>query len=640
MAAAVGAARGRRAGKRRSRWYVWVLLLLALCAVGAMIAMRFFLFLDGHLIRKDADPLDLRQYEITPEEYESVRGTMPAGHVLWSVPFGGGRFDAGAESIAVTSFDESELDLLRYFTNLKSLDASAAELTAEQFEKLRAALPGCAIRWSIPLGGERYPSDAREIVLHSLSAEELDLFDYFDALESADCRECADLEAVMALRERCPDLALRWTVPLGTGSWEQDAREITADGSVTAAQLAAALRYLPQAESVRVPECAWTKEERLSLLEQYPDICFYWPVTVLGQTFNGAEAEISFAGRALTEADVEEIVLWSPYLPQLRKLDLTGCGLSAGQLLRLHEALPEAELLWELELYGVTITPADTFLDFTGIAMDSVDAVEELFPLMPLLEKVDMTDTGLSDEELDGLNKRHENVRTVWTIRIVYYKIRTDAVGFRASSNHWSDFTDENILRLRYCEDMVALDIGHRYIPTLEFLYGMPKLKYLVLMSCVASDLTPVASCSELVWLELNHASSPDISPLKSCTKLTDLNVADTKLDSQVACDTINAMPQLERLWYSNRQFTDEQIRSMAETNPDLLMHRVPGGGNACETPWRFDQDYYDMRDVLNMFYMDENMRVNYKIIDGVRIDLDPEFIANQGDTSHDRDRW
>ena len=45
------------------------------------------------------------------------------------------------------------------------------------------------------------------------------------------------------------------------------------------------------------------------------------------------------------------------------------------------------------------------------------------------------------------------------------------------------------------------------------------------------------------------------------------------------------------------------------------------------------------MRDLLNLFYMDGGGRINYKVIDGVRIDLDPEFLAQQGDNSMDRSR-
>ena len=110
-------------------------------------------------------------------------------------------------------------------------------------------------------------------------------------------------------------------------------------------------------------------------------------------------------------------------------------------------------------------------------------------------------------------------------------------------------------------------------------------------------------------------------------------------LDSDSATETLCAMPWLERLWYSAPEFSDAQVAAIQEANPDLYMQAVPSWANSCMNPWRYDQDYYDMRDVMNMFYMDDSGRIDYKIIDGVRYELDPEFIANQGDTTHDKDR-
>ena len=58
------------------------------------------------------------------------------------------------------------------------------------------------------------------------------------------------------------------------------------------------------------------------------------------------------------------------------------------------------------------------------------------------------------------------------------------------------------------------------------------------------------------------------------------------------------------------------------------------------EDPWRYDQDYYDMRDALGyMFYMNGTGGINYKIIDGVRYELDPEFLAKQDHGKLDRTR-
>ncbi len=630
----------RRRRRSGGKWYVWVLVLLALLAAGAAAFLHYYLIVGGQVFRKDAETLDLRSSAVSAAEYDALREKLPDAQILWSVPFGGGRYDSSAESITLTGFDSAELPNLRYLENLRAVDAEKVNLTPEQFDSLQSALPEAEIRWAIPIGGAFYPSYEAGITLGDFTAEEIGLFRYFDRLERIDARSCTTLDALMALREAYPALEIEWNVPLGGSVYAQDTDAVTVDGSsLAAAELDRALAYLPAMREVTVPGCAWSGEERAALSEKYPYVRFRWPVTVCGKTFQGDETEISFAGRKLSSTDLQEMAAWLPYVSALRTLDLTGCGLDFDAARPLYEALPGVDIVWDFELYGVPINSMDTFIDFSKIEMDSTQPVEDLLPFLPHMEKVDMSDCGFTDEEMDALNKRYEDVRFVWTIHIIYYKIRTDAIGFRASSNRYSDFNDETIHKLDYCEDMIALDLGHRYVPTLDFVYHMPNLKYLVLMDCKASDLTPLASCDKLIWLELNQATVTDISPLKECHALTDLNIVyNSYLDQEITFKTVLDMPWLERLWYSYGEFTNEQLVEIQKNNPNLLLHMMVNG-NACEDPWRFDADYYDMRDAMNMFYMDENYRINYKIIDGVRYELDPEFIANQGDTSHDRDR-
>ena len=128
------------------------------------------------------------------------------------------------------------------------------------------------------------------------------------------------------------------------------------------------------------------------------------------------------------------------------------------------EKYPAVDFVFTFELYGVPISTEDTLLDFTGIEMESTEPVESILPVMHKLEKVDMSDCGFSDEEMDALNKKYENVRFVWTLHITHYNIRTDTTYFRASSRYYGYFTNETIKKLAYCPDMIALDLGHRPI--------------------------------------------------------------------------------------------------------------------------------------------------------------------------------
>ena len=633
--------RRRRRRRRRSRWYIWVIVLLALLGAAAAFFLSTYIFVDGQVYRRDAASLDLRNERISPEEYNSLREKMPDCDILWSVPIGEGIYDCTAEHVDIASFRDGDEANFAFFRGLQSVDATAAPLTAAQYEAIRSALPGAAIRWCVPIGEGRYPSDSYSVKVGDFTQAEIGMFDYFDTLQEVDARSAQSYDAILALKEERPDLSVLWRVPFSGSEYPQDAEEITVtDPSLSAADVDEALSRLPGVKTVSVPECPWTEAEKAALAEKYPQVDFRWSVELLGQKLTSERETLSFAGQNLSEDDIQELIEKLDRFPELKSVDLTECGLSVDQLLPLQEAYPDLELLFSFDLLGVKVNTADTFIDLKNIPMESVEPVEKILPFMHHLEKVDMCDCGLSDEEMDGLNKRHEQTQFVWMIHIVYYKIRTDDVAFRATSNHYSDFDESSQMRLQYCENMVALDLGHRNITTLEFVRNMPDLKYLVMMSNRIPDLSPLSTCKNLVWVELNHSwATSDITPLKDCTGLRDLNITDMPLDSDSATETLCAMPWLERLWYSAPEFSDAQVAAIQEANPDLYMQAVPSWANSCMNPWRFDQDYYDMRDVMNMFYMDDEGRINYKIIDGVRYELDPEFIANQGDTSHDKDR-
>ena len=621
--------------KTGGRILSWILVILLIAGIGVFAASRYYMVLGGHFYRKDVSELDVRGEDISVQRYEELREQMPDARIQWDVPLSGGSFDADAKSISVVSFVPEDLELLGYFTGLQSIDATAASLTAEEYGALKNALPGCAVRWSVPLGSERYPSDAEEIALAALSEDDLDQFEHLENLKRVDARGCSDYDAILALREARPDLEVLWQVPLAGVSYPQDAEEIKVeDPSVTAEALSAALAYLPEVKTVNAPKNTWTDAEKKTLLSDWPEIAFKWPVKIAGKEYDGTETEIDLSGTAVTAKDLEDLRANGSFLPSLARVDLTGCGLAPEDVLPVKEALPDTEFVFDFELYGVKINTMDEFIDFTGKAMESPDKVEAILPLMPRLQKVDMSDCGISDEDMDALNKRHDNVRFVWTMHITRYNIRTDDVGFIGSMEHYGAFDANTIRKLTYCEDMICLDLGHR-IPfnDLSFLYEMPQIKYLVLADCRTYDITPIGSLKNLIYLEMILSYATDLSPLLDCTSLVDLDVAFcNNTDKEKNFEVFTAMSgQLERLWYSSYMISDKKKAELKELMPNTEIYVVYAITDATGGGWRYNAHYYEMRDLLNMYYMgDYGGRQFSRIIDGVEEPLDPEFLENQ----------
>lgn len=600
----------------------------------AMLWLNHTYIYAGGLHRRDSAQIDLRGKSISEERYLRLRERLPDCEILWDVPVGSGTFDCESESIAVTSFAEEDVSCLEYFPLLTALDLTAADVSPMLFDTLCAAYPALSVRWSIPIGEGRYPSDAESVTLADFSVSELPLFDYFTALRTADARECTCYDAILALREEYPTLELLWQVPLGDAVYGDGASEIAVDDAALMPDaLRAALRYLPSVETVSFPDCAWSEEEKDAFCAEFPHITFVWPVEILGTSYPSDTTELSFAGRELSADAFAEISKKLASLPKLTRVDLTDTGAVPENVLPLCEKYPMVDFVFTFELYGLTISTEDTLLDFTGIEMESTEAVENILPLMNRLEKVDMSDCGFSDEEMDALNKKYEDVRFVWTMHISYYDVRTDATGFRATEKHYGYLDAEALARFKYCEDMVALDLGHRRVPTVDFLYDMPQVKYLVLQRAECWDLTAIGTLEDLEFLELHRAYVNSIAPLINCKNLKYLNLVYLmgNFPYQEIFDTLMQMDGLEMVWLDANQLTDEQLEQLRSKNPDCLYHEVPDWDHSVEDPWRYSEGYYAMRDALGMAYMNgEGSWVDYKVIDGEKVPLDPEFLANQ----------
>lgn len=627
-----------RAGKK-----LWILIpvIAVLIIAAALVWLNSVYVYAGGLHRRDSAQIDLRGKSISEERYLRLREQLPDCKIYWDVPIGGAVIDCESTAIVLTSLTEKDVARLAFFPALAELDLTAADVSPERFDAVRAAYPALSVRWSIPIGASRYPSDAESITLTDFTVSELPLFDYFTALRSADARDCACYDALLALREKYPALKLEWQVPLGSTEYLDSATEIAVDDiSITPDALREALRYLPAAQTVSFPACPWSETEKNALRAEFPAVAFVWPVAIFGDIYPSDTAELSFAGRTFSEADVAELSEKLASLPKLTRVDLTGTGVTVERMTPICEKYPAVDFVFTFELYGVPISTEDTLLDFTGIEMESTEPVESILPVMHKLEKVDMSDCGFSDEEMDALNKKYENVRFVWTLHIdeQHYDVRTDATGFIASFDFYGILTPESLHRFKYCRDMLCADFGHRItFQDMSALSEMPQLKYLLLADCWSQDITPVGTLENLIYFEMVLGLAKDLTPLLNCKNLLDLNVCFCYYtDPETNLAVFKQMTQLERLWISYWMIPEGTEQELREALPNTEIVLVREKNDATAFGWRFHERYYEMRDLLGVFYMGELGGRQYsKIIDGVEYPLSEEFLAQQNNVVH-----
>ncbi len=383
------------------------------------------------------------------------------------------------------------------------------------------------------------------------------------------------------------------------------------------------LPQFPELERVELPECRLTFPEQDALRRACPGTEFLWPVEICGEVFMSDAETVSLAGREdLTFRALPEIRERASLLTGLRTLDLSGCRFSDAGIRALRNALAGVEVIWDLDLYGVTVSSAAEEIDLSGhLIKDGGARLRKMVPLMPRLKKVVMCNCGLSDREMDQLNSQFEDVRFIWMVRIKWAAIRTDSdffIPYRESGVVQTG-TQAGLSALRYCPDLIALDVGHSETADLSFLAVMPHLQYLIIAENYAYDISLVGELKELRWLEMFQCHTRDLSPLLNCTALENLNICYVSTPADNLFETLRQMTWLKRLWCSGVNLSRAQLRELREALPDTEIW-CKAGDESTGSTWRFHESYYEMRDAFHMYYMD---------IEGHRVRrMTPEQIA------------
>lgn len=485
------------------------------------------------------------------------------------------------------------------------IDLRGSEISVQKAEALAAEHPGKTVLWDVPLSGGSRPSDAEDLEITALSLSDIPLFSCFPNLKSVDASGCTDYEALLALRSSYPALDLTAFVTVGGKAVPMDAQRAVLRADTPLEELLDKLPFLPDLYRVSFAGGAVSYETQDALAAAFPGISFRWDVELLGQTASSAAKELSFAGSSLSERDVHTLCENLFRFPSLERIDLTGCGL-AGEQIAAVRAASGAAVLYELTLFGRTVSTDASELDFSGIRMglSDVAVIEDALGEFPLLEKVVMCDCGISNEDMAALNDRHENVRFVWRVYFSGFSLRTDDTNFIAARVR-NDFPiySNDLEVLKYCPDLQALDLGHKNITHLNFLRYVPHLKYLILVENDVNDITPIGELQELTYLEMFWTKCEDISPLQNCKALTDLNISYIYCRPAKCLETLVNMPQLERLWYCGNNLDAGQLEELQAALPDTEMY-LAAHGEPTGSTWREHPHYFEMRDFFGMYYM------------------------------------
>ena len=412
--------------------------------------------------------------------------------------------------------------------------------------------------------------------------------------------------AVVTSQSRNTMIQISQTVTLGNIPRDTAAQVLTvADADI--AELQQKLHLFPSLERLVLEGKIPDSKQLLELQTDFPDISLVFPV-IIGESSVSSDTEIlDLSGTAIDFTQLQEVL---PLLSGLQEINILDTGLEDFQKMALADTLSDVLIRCELPLADQYFASDSIEIDISGSQV-TVEEVEHMLPYFSKLKKLDMSFCGITDQEMDALNQRYPDISIVWTVMIGQAKTRTDAVYFYpAEINYYP--TNEEMKKLRYCTELVAIDIGHTRATDCEFLWYTPKVRYLILADTGITDITPVGNLKDLIYLELFNLRMTDYSPLLNCTKLQDLNIGTTHADPE---------PLSKMTWLHNLQWhradqnpaTKDAVLKLPEQLPDTNVELYPkkkarniGGG------WRYLPNYYVFRDIIGATYFNQDQIWDY----------------------------
>lgn len=511
---------------------------------------------------------------------------------------------AAGLGISATRLTRVSIDGELFPKNADVYDLTGHDLTEQQYLDLCTQYPDAEILWMVPFQGSKLPMDTQHIKISSLTKEDVDTLDYLHQLQYVEADDCRDYEALLCLQQRKPECQILYYVPLGSGSCDSLSASFTAD-NVSAAQLKEALPLLPKLERLGLTGSLPEIDELLDLRAAFPEVQLLCELNLWGQELHTDYRTLDFTGVSVNPQELSRML---PLFSCAEKVILSGTTLTVAQYQTLTSENPDILFQCDVEINGTVCSTDATELDISGTQI-TVEEAERLISFFPNLTKLVMSDCGIDDEAMDALNRKYPDIQIVWTVMVGLFSVRTDSIIFYpAGIDQFHLPNNEELQKLRYCTELVAVDIGHSAATDCSWLAYTPKVKYLIMADTDISDISPVANLKDLVYLEVFNTDITDYTPLLACTKLQDLNIGQTYGDIE---------PLRQMTWLHNLQWhpiqdhpvlgpqAKELIEQLPDTNITLKTRRKNIGG-----PWRYLPQYYVFREILNAgFFNQESIR-------------------------------
>lgn len=481
----------------------------------------------------------------------------------------------GLETLDLRNSTVTDFSPVLRMRSLRALDARGNTAFDEAtYAEISAALPECAIDWSMSLAGRYYDSGTTEVDLSGTGL---------------------DADEITELQAEHPDIDFTYTVPLMGKEIDPAATAIDLRGAETVDPdaILAALSLLPNAKRVDLRDAPVTLDVAEALMNGCPDVEFSFTFAIPGGSMDSDAETVTLPGG--TYDDLRTAMGFIPYMPRLQYLDARAIVMNASEQEALRSDPASGKVLYNFTVYGQQVNLLTTALNLDNVQIGGRDTAEQVFAALPNLRTVSMVGCGLTQEDMIALCEAHPDIHFIWVVQFGKYQLRTDATAF--TTNLYADnkdhYTSDTFQVLKYCTDLQMLDLGHCDITDLDFIAPMTHLKVLILADNEITDISVLSDKSELQYAELFLNKITDLSPLANKPGLLDLNIYYNPVQdlSPLATDIA-----LERLWLGQCSLPNSQINAIKQALPNCKVNAK--GSSSTGNGWREHRRYRTLKEM------------------------------------------
>lgn len=466
------------------------------------------------------------------------------------------------------------------------------------------------IRYKQHLDEERRQAEiaafyANPNVVLTVTEENFGELDKYTDLRTVDLSGSTCYDRIVAFVQARPEVKVSYTVELGGTTVPHDTTNLDlAAGSFDYESLTRNLQYLPEITSVNLPATTLSYDQITALRAAYPGVDIRYTVEFLGEILEEGTTELNLS--AMPPEQTGDLLKTLEMLPVVSTLELMdaegGSTFSMTDVKALMDACPGLTVNYSFDFFGNTLTTATERVEFNRLDLSNEDEafIRQTLDILPNCTYFKLDDCGIDSTVMASIRDDYPDTKVVWRIFFGKFNCLTDAEMLRLTNG----LKNDQVAELIYCNDVKYMDIGHNEkLSDISFIPYMPKLELLILSGSIVTDLSVFENHPSIEFLELCFCSYvKDITPLASCPNLKYLNISYTGVKD---ISPLYDVP-LERFCCMQTKVPYDQRDMFDELHPDAVTRYK--GTQCYGYAWRYVDDgitfwdYYANMRVIFMY--------------------------------------